>query len=453
LFKERRATVTGLKDSDQAQLIEKMEVAGDRYDARELASLLDDATKNGVDFSSVAQYRIILQQLQSENFIKQAMLEAEAEVKKIESDQAGDAPAEQTRQLWRLINLSDQLQTLGGDEKLTRGARMTVTVASRQSTLLAAGDAGAAELETLFGDIGKFPGLKPESKMKYSRTAIKEALTRVPAPAFEQEAVRNFRNILVWMTDRAGSDIERQSALDSVVRLLRMTDELRDEIYIQVMKQLIHNPSLRSIALGWELLILLCQSMLPSDQLFAFFQKFLQEHSTAADQKVGEMARRCLSAIAGLGMLPRLKGFLAKSRPKATWTRAFDTRFFILRNMHLYWWKTKDEAESAEARAPDGGPKCRGYISLAAACCTVTAVQAQPTQFLLTPSASGWAKGRMEEEKTREFTFDTKGGTISRDEWVKSMAAHIKQAEAGKCTRLNDMVQAFFLQGSTGDAE
>jgi len=272
-------------------------------------------------------------------------------------------------------------------------------------------------------------------------------LTQVPKE-FDEQARQNFRNIQVWMTDRPASDAERQSAADSVVRLLRLTDELRDEIYIQVMKQLHHNPSLRSSALGWELLVSLCKSMLPSDRLFDYVKSFLNHSSAGSDQQVIVMAKRCLAHVDELGKLPRLKGWLYKSRPEGKHTKKFNKRYVILRNMHLYWWKCQAEADQPEASAPDGGPKCKGFLSVAATPCTVELDTSNSAVFVLRPATSGWKKGRMakEESQLRAFTFDTTNTDMSRETWVTAIQQHIKHAASGESTRLDDLVQAIFLQ-------
>merc|ERR1711865_837950 len=115
--------------------------------------------------------------------------------------------------------------------------------------------------------------------------------------------------------------------------------------------------------------------------------------------------------------------------------------------MHLYWWKSEADADEADSAGPDGGPKCKGFVSLAAASCIVEKDADDAEKFSLQPSLAGWAKGRMEQHKSRTFKFGIeKGSAVSRDEWVAGIAAHIKQAESGKSTRLNALVQAFFMQ-------
>jgi hypothetical protein len=346
------------------------------------------------------------------------------------------------------------LQVLGGDDMLMRNARLTISIASRQTQKITAGEADALALEELFGDLSKWPVLVSGASVAWQRKLIGSPLTKVPKE-FHEEAVRNFRNVLTWMLDRPAGDTEQQSAVDAVIKTLTYTDELRDEIYVQVMKQLHHNPSLRSTALGWELLVSLCKSMLPSDRLLPYLTSFLEQCSVGSDKQTAAQANRCLAHCAELEAIPRMQGYLMKSRPagkQGMFQRAFDKRWILLRNMHIYWWKTRTEAQAPEAAAPDGGPQCKGYLSLAATQCIVETDPENEKWFIVRPSDTGWLKGRMEQEEhmqMRVFTFEIIEPE-KRDVWVAAVQRHIDQAAKGKSTRLDTMVQEFFLKPKQG---
>jgi hypothetical protein len=63
---------------------------------------------------------------------------------------------------------------------------------------------------------------------------------------------------------------------EPVILLAKRTPALRDEIFIQVMKQLTGNPSPESVLCGWKLLKKLCQAVTPSEDLCDFLRYFLQ---------------------------------------------------------------------------------------------------------------------------------------------------------------------------------
>jgi hypothetical protein len=161
---------------------DKLKRAADRYDCRELARLLGEASSTGVDLNSLVQFRLILQQLQSEKFIERTMRDVMIEVKK---------PNPNPRELWRLMNLADQLQTLGGDDMLISNARMSICVKSRQTRLVNAGEADALALEELFNDLSKWPVSAKGVSVSWQRKPITTPLTTIPKE-FHDEAVETF---------------------------------------------------------------------------------------------------------------------------------------------------------------------------------------------------------------------------------------------------------------------
>merc|ERR1712050_501678 len=67
---------------------------------------------------------------------------------------------------------------------------------------------------------------------------------------------------------------------------------LRDEVYIQLMKQLTMNPSADSAAKGWSLMIALINQGLPSEELSAFLSAFLKRFARSVQERqVGERRR------------------------------------------------------------------------------------------------------------------------------------------------------------------
>jgi hypothetical protein len=337
----KHSTATGLTERDQQDILRKLKLATDRYDARNIAIILGEASRNGLSASDLAPHKAIFQQLQSEQFVRQRIAETRKEMQSPQSD---------TLHCWRLMNLSDQLQALGGDSETVRAARLSVTVAARRITLTAGHE---QDFGSAFDDIRKFPGLRPNAVMQHQLRSLKGSLTNLH-PADEKEALRNFRNIQTWMADRSATDSERQAAGDAIVRLLRVSDELHDEIYAQVVKQLINNPSLRSVALGWELLIMLTKSMVPSDQFYQFFKGFLNTMAADKTELVSKKSQQCLHQMEELNKLPRIEGYIYKSRPAKVWTRKFDKRYVVVRDMHVYWYKSEQDASGAESASSCG---------------------------------------------------------------------------------------------------
>jgi hypothetical protein len=256
-WRTRKSTIMGGNPDESDKFIQRLQLASDRYDVAELASLLSKVNSFGLSFDDVIQYRLILQQLQSVRFVTDAIEEAEEEIR--------NSKDPDPLHVWRLMNLSDQLHQLGGDEDVADHARLSSSVAAKTCAGLDR-ELQQALTDKLFADLSKVPVLQKATVLEWQKAPITVPLTKVPGEA-HMASVRNFRDILTWMADRPAADIERQAASDSVVRLLRLRDDLVDEIYCQVLKQMIRNPSIRSLALGWELLGAICKSTPPSDRV------------------------------------------------------------------------------------------------------------------------------------------------------------------------------------------
>ncbi|XP_002122505.4 myosin-VIIa isoform X2 [Ciona intestinalis] len=69
---------------------------------------------------------------------------------------------------------------------------------------------------------------------------------------------------------------------------------LRDEIYCQILKQLVHNPSLRSSALGWILLATIIGSFPPSKQIISYLKEYLEGQGTESAAYCQEKLDRIL---------------------------------------------------------------------------------------------------------------------------------------------------------------
>jgi len=79
---------------------------------------------------------------------------------------------------------------------------------------------------------------------------------------------------MIGMYDKPASDIEVMSSRQAVMELACSEPGLRNEIYVQAMKQVTNNPSERSVLMGWQLLRFLCQASPPRPDLMEFVEAF-----------------------------------------------------------------------------------------------------------------------------------------------------------------------------------
>jgi len=320
---KKRPTLSGLDVAHQTKLRNGLDQAVDEYDAVALENLLSEAARHGM-LADMAAARQRLAQLQDPAFLTAAVAAAH---------EAAAEPNASKKILKRLQNLSYQIRILQVDDESANHARAAMqrsvsrSLRDRASKLHAASNyEGLDEIaQEAFKDLSEYRRLKSRSIWKghrgthanhvtsghhhmltHAKVTIAEALTHVPFTK-EALAVQNFRDILCWMGDKPGQECQRFACQDSVINLARFDSQMRDEVFVQVMKQLVHNPSARSALFGWQLLLKLCLEVLPSDELTPFLRFFIHRGIKAgskgrspAAQQAADLAKRCLDGVVEL---------------------------------------------------------------------------------------------------------------------------------------------------------
>ena len=98
----------------------------------------------------------------------------------------------------------------------------------------------------------------------WTNQMIPTNLTRLEAP-YGKQAKDFFKNILGWMGDKAMA--YPVQLVDEMLTAGWKTPEIRDEIYIMCMKQLVRNPGIISRNKGWRLFHTLMYAFPPSDEV------------------------------------------------------------------------------------------------------------------------------------------------------------------------------------------
>lgn len=137
----------------------------------------------------------------------------------------------------------------------------------------------------------------PEGMLTWSNQKITEPLTDL-GPPLDGAALRNFRNIQRCMGDKPSAYIGDKQ--EPIISMAQKAQPICDEIYLQVMKQLTDNPSTESSMLGWLLLINLCKSVHPSEELSEFVRAFLEKAMVEAggEHRAEPSARHRQSSVA-----------------------------------------------------------------------------------------------------------------------------------------------------------
>ena len=122
--------------------------------------------------------------------------------------------------------------------------------------------------------------------MSFTRAMIVTSLSILPTTVPVAEALACFRVVLDVTTAPISTGHAAKSVIASVARLVQTAvrrPDLRDEVYLQVIKQLNNNPKQSLTRQAWRLLDLLLEFVPPSTDFENFLESFVR--SMGADDR------------------------------------------------------------------------------------------------------------------------------------------------------------------------
>lgn len=111
------------------------------------------------------------------------------------------------------------------------------------------------------------------SMLSWSKDPLPRSLLKLSTEDASSNACNLFRAVQGFMGDRAYSFPDGLGC--EVLAAGVSTPELRDEIFVQLAKQLHQNAAVESVRKGWQLMGLACESFAPSESLRPFLYHFL----------------------------------------------------------------------------------------------------------------------------------------------------------------------------------
>ncbi|KAF9584293.1 hypothetical protein BGW38_006958, partial [Lunasporangiospora selenospora] len=156
-----------------------------------------------------------------------------------------------------------------------------------------------------------------EKMLLHQKASLTQPLMVLNKRGVQKDALRCFKIIQKLMGERKGQgyvgptgvelgetcvdlSIQSEEDIKVVLELIKKGQdhgELRDEIYVQLCKQLTENPSREGSIKGWHLFTVLLITFSPSKNLHEYLASFLNQHATSSLHPIPVMAQHCLDLL------------------------------------------------------------------------------------------------------------------------------------------------------------
>ncbi|XP_076839788.1 rho GTPase-activating protein 39 isoform X2 [Brachyhypopomus gauderio] len=122
--------------------------------------------------------------------------------------------------------------------------------------------------------------------LSWNRGSIKKPMLITSDRTIKKEACEMFKLVQVYMGDRPAR-LERRHAALLVVTKCWGLQGLRDELYVQLVRQTTDNLSLSSLECGWELMAVSLAFFSPSPKFRCYLEGYIQRHlEPSSDKKI-----------------------------------------------------------------------------------------------------------------------------------------------------------------------
>ena len=129
--------------------------------------------------------------------------------------------------------------------------------------------------------------------MTFQKEMIGSSLLKLPS-SLEDMSIQLFKNLLSYMGLRKSSKKHMSHIIKFIKISISAPEELKDEAFIQVIKQLSNNDNIQYVNKAWNFLAVLCSSYPPSVDLYKclihFFLKIIREDN---DENIKKKANYC----------------------------------------------------------------------------------------------------------------------------------------------------------------
>ena len=114
---------------------------------------------------------------------------------------------------------------------------------------------------------GFFKAMTPEEIMQWQNSIIRSPLLRLSS-SLEEISLQLFKNMMSYMGDRRSSKRPQLHIIKHTKLVMGAPEEIKDEAYLQVIKQITRNPKPASAQKGWNLFAIMASCYPPSLELY-----------------------------------------------------------------------------------------------------------------------------------------------------------------------------------------
>ena len=139
------------------------------------------------------------------------------------------------------------------------------------------------------GILKLFKAMTPDEILQWQNSLITKPLLKLPS-SLEEIAIQLFKNLMSYMGDRRSSKSPQLHAVKHTRLAMGSPEEVKDEAYIQVIKQITRNPRPESAQKGWNLFSVMASCYPPSLELYYALIHYLLDIIKTGDENLQKRA-------------------------------------------------------------------------------------------------------------------------------------------------------------------
>ena len=130
-----------------------------------------------------------------------------------------------------------------------------------------------------------------EKMLQWKPKLIKMALMSLSDANLSEVAVQAFKSIVSYMGDRASKKEEGGHAHKLLDNTLKEPEELRDEVFCQLIKQTSNNPKPGSVRKGWHMISICAGCFPPSKEFEPYLMSYCEKNSKDPDEQIQKFSK------------------------------------------------------------------------------------------------------------------------------------------------------------------